>query len=172
MVDPTPTVLFYCIMSFPTSMFFGCEQGRQWVRRHQETRANSRWTTRKIDRRQIQRIIWLLLPQRGELDLKIGESLLISLAVVVTNSYRRSQFCHVDTAWSTILSTGWLHLWLQATIWAVAIRSFPRCCDCNPQKGQTWIQSLQEAFLTTVHPQLIGVHSTGEKKDGKNSNVH
>ena len=62
-------------------MFFGCEQGRRWVRRRQEARANSRWATRKIDCKQIRRITWHLSPRRGEPDLKTGESLFISLPV-------------------------------------------------------------------------------------------
>ena len=106
--------------------------------------------------------------ERGEPDLKTSESLLISLPLAIMNSYCKSQFCHVDTAWSTILSRGWLCLWLKATVWAVAVRSLLQCCDRNPQKGQTCTQSLLEAFLTTVHPQIIGVHSTGKRKDGNN----
>ena len=31
------------------SVFFGCEQGRRWVRRRQEAWANSKWATRMID---------------------------------------------------------------------------------------------------------------------------
>ena len=62
-------------------MFFGCEQGRRWVRRRQEAWANSRWATRKIDCKQIRRITWHLSPRRGEPDLKTGESLFISLPV-------------------------------------------------------------------------------------------
>ena len=50
--------------------------------------------------------------------------------------------------------------------------SLSQRCDRNPQKGQTRTQTLLEAFLTTVHPQLMGVHSTRERKDGNNSNVH
>ena len=144
-------------------MFFGCEQGHQWVQYHQEAPANSRSATRKIDYKQIRRIIWLLLPRRGKPDLKTGESLLISLLIAATNSYRRSQFCHVDRAWPTILSMVWLRLWLQATGWVVAVLSLSQRCDCNPKKGQTRTQSLLEAFVTIVHPQLTRIHSTGER---------
>ena len=156
-------------------MFFGCEQGRRWVRRRQEAWANSRWATRKMYSRQFGRITWHLSPRRGEPDLKTGESLFISLPVLLEesgNSFRRSQFCHVDTACSTLLSRGWLRLWLQAIVWAVAVRTLPRCCDRSPQKGQTRTHSLLEAFIATVHPQLTGVHSIGETKDGNNNNVH
>ena len=41
-----------------------------------------------------------------------------------------------------------------------------------PKKGQTRTHSLLEAFIATVHPQLMGVHSIGETKDGNNNNVH
>ena len=156
-------------------MFFGCEQGRRWVRRHHEAWANSRWATRKIDCKQIRRITWHLLPRRGEPDLKTGESLFISLPVLSEasgNSFRRSQFCHVDTACSTTLSTGWLRLWFHAIVWAVSVRTLPRCCDRSHQKGQTRTYSFLEAFIATVHPQLTGVHRIGETKDGNNKNVH
>ena len=156
-------------------MFFGCEQGRRWVRRRHEAWANSRWATRKIDCKQIRRITWHLSPRRGEPDLKTGESLFISLPVLSEasgNSFRGSQFCHIDTACSTTLSKGWLRLWFHAIVWAVAVRTLPRCCDRSPQKGQTRTYSFLEAFIATVHPQLTGVHSIGETKDGNNKNVH
>ena len=88
------------------------------------------------------------------------------------NSFCRSQFCHVDTACSTLLSKGWLRLWLQDIVWVVAARSLPQCCDHSPQKGQTRTHSLLEAFIATAHPQLMGVHSIGETKDGNNNNFH
>ena len=152
MLDPTPTVLFCHIVSCCKSVFFGCEQGRRWVWLHQEARANKRWANNKNDQKQIQRTTWLLSPWRGGRNLKIGESLFISLAVPVTNSYCRSQFCHIDTVWSTILLRGWLRLWVQVIVWVVAVRSPPWCCDRDPQKGQRRTQSLLEAFLTTLHP--------------------
>ena len=89
----------------------------------------------------------LLTEMRPPCNIKTDESLFISLPITVTNSYCRSQFCHVHIAWSTILSTGWLRLCLQATAWAVAIRSLPQCCDLNPQKGQTCTQVYWKPFL-------------------------
>ena len=156
-------------------MFFGCEQGRRWVRRCHEAWANSKWATRKIDCKQIRRITWHLSPRRGEPDLKTGESLFISLPVLSEasgHSFHGSQFCHVDTACPTTLSRGWLRLWLQAIVWVGAVRTLPRCCDRSPQKGQTCTYNLLEAFIATVHPQLTGAHSIGETKNGNNNNVH
>ena len=138
-------------------------------------RQSTQQATRKIYSKQFGKITWHLVATKRRARSKnwwVPFHFTACLLEESRNSFCRSQFCHVDTACSTLLSRGWLRFWLQAIVWAVAVRSLLRCCDRSPQKGQTCTHSLLEAFIAIVHPQLTGVHSIGETKDGNNSNVH
>ena len=73
-----------CLVLKPYSL--GVWTGSSMGMMHQEARGNSRWATRKIYNRQFGRIMWHLLPRRGEPDLKTGESLFISLPVLLEDS--------------------------------------------------------------------------------------
>ena len=138
-------------------------------------RANSRWATRKIYSRQFGRITWHLSPQRGEPDLKLVSLFsfhcLFSWKSLGTLSANPS-FVTLTQHVRQFSLGGWLRLWLQAIVWAVAVPTLPRCCDRSPQKGQTRRHNLLKVFIATVHPQLTGVHSIGETKDGNHKNVH
>ena len=164
------------VVSCSKSVFFGClnrvVDGYDIIKKRGPTADGQ---PRKIYSRQFGRITWHLSPRRGEPDLKTGESLFISLLVSWKSLGTLSagpSFVTLIQHVRQLLSKGWLRLWLQAIVWAVAVRSLPRCCDRSPQKGQTRTHSLLEAFIATVHPQLMGVHSIGETKDGNNNNVH
>ena len=121
--------------------------------------ANSRWATRKIDCKQIRRITWQLSPRRGEPDLKTGESLFISLPVpwkgLGTLSAGPSFVTLIQHVRHFSLGDG-CSFWLQAIVWAVAVRTLPRYCDRSPQKGQTRTQSLLETLYCNCTPTTDG----------------
>ena len=151
------------------------EQGRRWVWRHQQVRANSKWATSKIYSKQFGRITWQLSPRRGEPDLKTGESLFISLPVpwkglgtlsagpsFVTLIQHVRHFSPGDgCAFGCKPLYGLLQFEPSHDIVIVV-----------PKRGRHTHTVLLEAFIATVHPQLTGVHSIGATKDGNNNNFH